>query len=113
LVPPSSASTIQPASQPSGLSQVAPPDDAHIVTVTLRLIASLRASCVLATMSLAKPESLLLNDASRNEGTASPTRIAMMTIAVIISITVKPRALRPGGFTRRVALRQTCMRFFP
>jgi hypothetical protein len=95
--------TIQPTCQPPAVAQSVSSGSADAtaqsVIGALRLIASLRASCVLPTMSLAKPLSLLPSEASLNDGTARPTRIARIVIATMSSISVNPRDR--GGDPRR------------
>lgn len=85
---PSSRSTTQPSAQSP--VQVLPSDEAHSLAGLLRLIASLRANCALATKSLASEVSLLLNVTSWKDGTAIASKIANTEIVTIISIRVKP-----------------------
>jgi len=86
---PSSRSTTQPSAQSSPV-QVSPSDEAHSLAGLLRLIASLRANCALATKSLASEVSLLLNATPWNDGTAFASKTAITETVTIISIRVKP-----------------------
>src|SRR5688572_5995495 len=93
------STTIQPCSQPPPPAQVVPSDEAQTVTGRLRLIASLRASWMLASRLLAAALRRPPSDALRNVGTPIASRSAAIVSTTISSISVKPRARqvrRPG-----------------
>src|SRR4051794_31460029 len=78
--------TIQPCCQVPDEAHVRLSADRHRVTAVFLLIASLRASCALATKLFAKDASLLLRMLSLNDGAAIAARIATMAIVTINSI---------------------------
>jgi hypothetical protein len=86
--------TIQPWAKSPVVAQVAPSEERHSVIAALRLTASLRAYCTLATKSLVYEASLLLSIADSKDGTTSRSSTAIRATVTSSSIRVKPRSRR-------------------
>src|SRR6188474_1868260 len=99
---------IQPCCQPPVAAQLVPLVDLHNVMSRLRLMASLRATCELATRLFAMPFSRADNVASLKFGTASASKTLSTAMAVSSSMSVKPPQSLPPPH-RRVLQCRSCV----